>query len=151
MGTDLAVRMPRIPKRNKRRPQAQEGGSKVGKTTLLKRKHQDPLPSLRWLGIARNILEHIIWRREWVTKDRLNFIRQFTREGIKFFVKEGLEEWREPFAKKRRGNREGPLAGWLAGSEPETLLTGVGPARRREIRQELEILQQATDQELRLI
>ena len=84
-------------------------------------------------------------------KDRLNFIRQFTKEGIKFFVKEGLEEWREPFAKKRRGEREGLLAGWLAGSEPEAPLSGVGPTRRREIRQELEILQQATEQETRLI
>ena len=115
------------------------------------RKHLDPLPFLRWLGIARSILEHINWRREWVRKDRLNFIRQFTKEGIKLFVKEGLEEWREPFAKKRRGDREGLLAGWLAGSEPETPLTGVGPTRRREIRQELEILQQATEQETRLI
>ena len=104
-----------------------------------------------WVGIARSILEHIIWRREWATKDRLNFIKQFTKEGIKFFVEEGLEEWREPFAKRRRGDRAGPLAGWLAGSEPEGLLAGVDLTRRREIRSELEILQQATVQESRLI
>ena len=63
----------------------------------------------------------------------------------------GLEEWSEPFVKKRRRNREGPLTGWLAGSEPEELLAGFGPARQREIRQELEILQQASEQETRLI
>ena len=61
-------------------------------------------------------------------------------------MEEGIEEWREAFAKKLRGKRDGPLAGWLAGSEPEALLTGVDLARRREIRQELEILQQATAQ-----
>ena len=82
----------------------------VGKTTLLNRKHNDPLPFLRWVGIARSILEHIIWRREWATKDRLNFIKQFTKEGIKFFVEEGLEEWREPFAKRRRGGRAATAA-----------------------------------------
>ena len=140
---------------NPKEKQTQTLGSRrkiqVDKTTLLKRKHLDPLPFLRWLGIARSILEHITWRREWARKDRLNFIRRFTKEGIKFFVKDGLEEWSEPFVKKRRGNREGPLTGWLAGSEPEALLAGVGPARRREIRQELEILQQASEQETRLI
>ena len=103
------------------------------------------------MEITRSILEHIDWRREWARKDRLNFIGQFTKEGIEFFVTEGLEEWREPFARKRRGDRDGLLAGWLAGSEPETPLTGVGPTRRREIAQELEILQQGTEQETRLI
>ena len=111
----------------------------------------DPLPFLRWIGIARSILEHITWRREWARKDRLSFLRRFTKVGIRFFVINGLEEWSEPFFKKRRRNQEGPLIGWLAGSEPETRLAGFGPARRREIRQELEILQQATEQETKLI
>ena len=65
-------------------------------------------------------------------------------------MRNGVEEWSEPFVKKRRGNREGPLTGWLAGSEPEELLTGFGPDRG-EIRQGLEILQQASEQEARLI
>ena len=122
----------------------------IGKTTLLKRKHLDPLPFLRWIRIAKSILEHITWRQEWARKDRLNFIRRFTKAGIRFFVENGLEEWKEPFGKKRRRNQEGLLTGWLAGSEPEELLTGFGPDRG-EIRQGLEILQQASEQEARLI
>ena len=118
--------------------------ARVSKTTGLKRKHHDPLPFIRWVGIAKSILEHITWRRAWATKDRLSFIRQFSKEGIEFFVREGLEEWCEPFAKGLRRDRAGPLAGWLAGSEPEGLLAGVDQTRRREIRSELEILQQAT-------
>ena len=125
--------------------------TQIDKTTLLKRRHLDPLPFLRWIGIARSILEHITWRREWARKDRLSFLQRFTTAGISFFVIDGLEEWNEPFAKKRRRNQEGPLIGWLAGLEPETPLAGFGPARRREIRQELEILQQASEQETRLI
>ena len=150
MGTNKAVRTSKSKKK-----QTQTLGSRwniqVDKTTLLKRKHIDPLPFLRWIGIARSILEHITWRLEWARKDRLNFIRRYTKAGIRFFVENRLEEWSEPFVKKRRRNREGPLTGWLAGSEPEELLTGFGPARRREIRQELEILQQASEQETRLI
>ena len=122
----------------------------IGKTTLLKRKHVDPLPFLRWIKVARSIFEHIAWRQEWARKDRLNFIRRFTKTGIRFFVKDGLEEWTEPFGKKRRRDQEGVLIGWLTGAEPEALLTGFGPDRE-EIRQELEILQQASEQEARLI
>ena len=65
-------------------------------------------------------------------------------------MENGLEEWTEPFGKKRRSNQEGVLRGWLTGSEPEALLTGFGPDRE-EIRQDLEILQQAAEQEARLI
>ena len=150
MGTNKAVRHSETQKETNADARLKKR-TQVDKTTLLKRKHLDPLPFLRWIGIARSILEHITWRREWARKDRLNFLRRFTKAGIRFFVINGLEEWSEPFVKKRRGNREGPLTGWLAGSEPEALLAGFGPARRREIRQELEILQQASEQETRLI
>ena len=99
--------------------------ARVSKTTGLKRKCQDPLPFIRWVGIAKRILEHVTWRRAWVSKDRLAFIRQFSKEGIEYFIQEGLEEWREPFAKELRRDRAGPLSGGLAGSEPESPLAGV--------------------------
>ena len=122
----------------------------IGKTTLLKRKHIDPLPFLRWIKVTKSIVEHIAWRQEWARKDRLAFIRRFTKIGIRFFVKDGLEEWTEPFGKKRRSNQEGILRGWLTGSKSEALLTGFGPDSE-VIRQDLEILQQAAEQEARLI
>ena len=150
MGTNEAVNPPETETETNADARLKKG-TQIGKTTLLKRRHLDPLPFLRWVGIARSVLEHIAWRREWARKDRLSFLRRFTKAGISFFVTNGLEEWSEPFAKKRRRNQEGPLIGWLAGLEPETPLAGFGPARRREIRQELEILQQASEQETRLI
>ena len=122
----------------------------IGKTTLLKRKHIDPLPFLRWIKVAKSIFEHIAWRQEWARKDRLSILRRFTKIGIRFLVKDGLEEWTEPFGKKRRSDQEGALTGWLKASGPEALLAGFGPDRER-IRQEFEILRQAAEQEVRLI
>ena len=116
MGTDLTVRFPQIQKEINAYARLKKEDPRLARRLRSRESTKIPHPILRWLGIARSILEHITWRREWVTKDRLDFIRQFTREGIKFFVKEGLEEWREPLAKRLRGDREGPLAGWLAGS-----------------------------------
>ena len=116
-----------------------------------KRRRLDPWPFIRWVELAKKICEHIYWRRDWVAKDRIGFLKQFTKQGVKFFVNEGLEEWREPLARKTSHKPTRSLEDYLVATDQEGPLTGLDQNGRVRVLSQLAIIRQAEEQEVRLI
>ena len=86
-----------------------------------------------------------------MAKDRIGFLKQFTKQGAKFFVNEGLEEWREPFARKTSHKPTRSLEGYLVATDQEGPLTGLDQSGRVRVLSQLAIIRQAEEQEVRLI
>ena len=88
----------------------------TARTAALKRKWITPWPFLRWVAVIKKIREHFTWRRAWAARDRIAFLKQFTPEGISFFVEDGCPEWQDPFNQRPDRSYATIQRPWIAAS-----------------------------------
>ena len=88
----------------------------TARTAALKRKLITPWPFLRWVAVIKKIREHFAWRRAWAARDRIAFLKQFTPEGIRFFVEDGCPEWQDPFNQRPDRSYANIQRPWIAAS-----------------------------------
>ena len=86
----------------------------------IKRRRLNLWPFLRWIDVAKKILERISWRREWAARDRIAFIRQFTPAGIRYFIEDGCSEWRDPFDQRPDQGYSAIHRSWITAHEQGT-------------------------------
>ena len=117
----------------------------------IKRRRLNPWPFLRWIDVIKNILEHISWRREWAARDRIAFIRQFTPAGIRYFIEDGCEEWKDPFDRRPDQGYSALHRSWLTAHEPGGAFVEEDRQNRGSQEEALQMLNRSAEQEWRLI
>ena len=117
----------------------------------IKRRRLNPWPFLRWIDVIKNILEHISWRREWAARDRIAFIRQFTPAGIRYFIEDGCEEWKDPFDRRPDQGYSALHRSWLTAHEPGGAFVEEDQQNRGSQEEALQMLNRSAEQEWRVI
>ena len=116
----------------------------------INRRRLNPWPFLRWIDVIKKILEHISWIREWAPRDRIAFIRQFTPVGIRYFIEDGCEEWKDPFDRRPGQGYSALHRSWLTAHEPGGAF--VEDRQNRGSQEEaLQMLNRSAEQQWRLI